>query len=50
MDEDLNTVFSMLNSRHYLRFPPFPFLLMSVLNVNEQKVRRTKPVDSLRGM
>lgn len=47
MDENHNTGFFTLGSRHYLsNCSPLPFLLMSVLNVSEQKVRQRKPVES----
>lgn len=51
MDKNLNTGFSKLSSRHYLSdHSPLPFLLVSVLNVNEQKVRQRMPVESLKRM
>lgn len=47
MGKDHNTGFLTLGSRHYLSSCSLlTFLLMSVLNVNEQKVGQTEPVES----
>lgn len=47
MDENHNTGFFTQGSRHYLsNCSLLTFLLMSVLNVNEQKIGQTEPVES----